>query len=140
MIDLIVKLTVVVGILAVVGFLALIFTPLGAIVDDCLLALRLRSAKKHVQRGKEALSALDSSITDIKAKMAQDDKYACLDPLLKSLVAHRTRFAARIEAFGRSVEIAEQTRAIVNQKPTPDYAEYTDEKIDKFLKALNGDK
>lgn len=114
---------------------------------DWIMALRIRSAKKSIVEGREVINRLEQSIAEIKAKMASDEKFACLQPLLKSLEGHRERLVVSLERFTTNVEFVEELRRVVNHKSSTPNADATiahlnmsSEKMDEFLKKLNGDK
>lgn len=116
---------------------------------DWFMALRIRSAKKSLREGREVLAALQASIADLKAKMGQDGKYACLDPVLKSLEAQERNLAVGVERFAVNIQFIEELRQVVNakkQKPADvdttleKLKEFNDPKLDQFLRELNGDK
>lgn len=115
---------------------------------DWIMSLRIRAFKKSLREGKEIINSLENSIADIKGKMAADPgKYACLDPMLKSLEKHRELLQAKTDKFQQNLEyVIAMRNAIRNPAPPP--ATVSDvqqslidyEKLDTFLRQLHGDK
>lgn len=137
------KIALVVFIILIAPTLFLTFAPWR----DWIMAYRIRQARKSLNEGRETLASLQVGIADLKGKMGTDDKYACLDPLVKSLEAQERNLSAAIVRFVDRLKYVEELRMMVNgkqpQKPIDVNATIIElaqnPKLDEFLKQLNGD-
>lgn len=123
-----------------------------------IMDYRIRGFKKSLAEGREVINRLKESIAELNVKLVQDPtKYETCKPMLVSLEAHRTvlekstdRFQRRLEYVIEMRQIAEsinhknwtpqEVDGIILKLNEPNKLVKTSEKMDKFLKELNGDK